>query len=54
MDPGGESWSQDCLDSIQKKINYANIDGNYNLSDKVVGKSKINDQPIIVFMSNKE
>jgi len=51
LEPVGGSWSQDCLDFIQEKINYAKLERNYKLRVKVVEKSEA--QPFIVSMTDK-
>ena len=40
VEPVGGAWSQECLDHIQHRINYAKVEGNEKLRVKIVGESR--------------
>ena len=49
--PMGDTWSQECLDWIQEKINYARMEGNYKMRVKLEGTSQ--SQPLQVSISDR-
>jgi len=51
VEPVGGVWTQQCLDLIQEKINYAKLEGNEKLSVTVVNESR--SLPLLVTISEK-